>query len=282
MKHRRCRPALTVACSVLLVGLLAGCGSAPGPQSRISPAKLPSTGMLADVRAVWGAEPGIDLLAGSAVVIRAYIESMYLAAFSGDIAYVYPGFARAVPPNASEGHPHSTRQRWPDTLHPIHVPVVGTRGYHILWVNEADRQVTALVCAWTYTTALDLGHGNYGWMHDMAYTAPSTGIGMQWVSMTAPQGGTASPSAAQKGTAPAPVDDVFGGWRIDGTITSDAYPTRTTELPEWPTRRADAQSCIEKAPDPLERRLFLSNGVHPRSDFPTLPPFPGWPAAGAL
>ena len=28
-------------------------------------------------------------------------------------------------------------------------------------------------------------------------------------------------------------------------------------------------------------RLFLSAGVHPRSDYPTLPAFPGWPAASA-
>lgn len=138
------------------------------------------------------------------------------------------------------------------------------------------------VCVWAYTTALDLGHGKYGWMHETAFTAPSSGIGMQWVSMTAPQGGTGSPLPVQKGTAPAPVDDVFGAWRIDGALIIDASPTRITEFPEWPSRPADAQSCVEKAPDPLERRLFLSNGVHPCSDFPTLPPFPAWPAAGAL
>ncbi|MDC8984044.1 hypothetical protein [Mycobacterium marinum] len=282
MKLRRWRLRLAMACGMLLVTLLGGCGPAPSPQPSTPPAKLPWTGMLADVRTVWSAEPGIDLLTAPAVTVRAYLESIYLADYGGDIAYAYPGFAQAVPPNAPEGHPHSTRDRWPDTQHPIGIPVVGTRGYHILRVDEIDRQVTAVVCVWAYTTALDLGHGKYGWMHETAFTAPSSGIGMQWVSMTAPQGGTGSPLPVQKGTAPAPVDDVFGAWRIDGALIIDASPTRITEFPEWPTRPADAQSCVEKAPDPLERRLFLSNGVHPRSDFPTLPPFPGWPAAGAL
>lgn len=50
---------------------------------------------------------------------------------------------------------------------------------------------------------------------------------------------------------------------------------------EWPAELADATTCVDKAPDPVERRLYLLNGAHPRSDFPTLPPYPGWPAAGA-
>jgi hypothetical protein len=44
---------------------------------------------------------------------------------------------------------------------------------------------------------------------------------------------------------------------------------------------SDHQACQDKEPDPLQRREFLRSGVHPRSDYPALPAYPGWPAAGA-
>lgn len=102
------------------------------------------------------------------------------------------------------------------------------------------------MCVWAYTTALDLGHGKYGWMHETAFTAPSSGIGMQWVSMTAPQGGTGSPLPVQKGTAPAPVDDVFGAWRIDGASSS------TPLQPESPSFRSGHRG--QPTPSPVSKR----------------------------
>lgn len=44
---------------------------------------------------------------------------------------------------------------------------------------------------------------------------------------------------------------------------------------------SDYQACSDKEPDPLQRREFLRSGVHPGLDYPTLPAYPGWPAAGA-
>jgi len=55
---------------------------------------------MAQVRAVWSAAPGIDLLNEPAVVVRAYLESFVLASKTGDINNTYPGFQQAVDTNA--------------------------------------------------------------------------------------------------------------------------------------------------------------------------------------
>lgn len=50
----------------------------------------------------WSADPGIDLLSGPAVPLRAYLESYRLAYFTVGINAAYPGFEHAVP-EAMEG-----------------------------------------------------------------------------------------------------------------------------------------------------------------------------------
>ncbi len=282
MNHGRRRGFFRPVVSVVLCAFLAGCVSPTVQHRAAPPPKLPWTGTLADIRAVWSAEPEIDLLTGAAVVVRAYLESLYLAQKEGDIGYVYTGFTRAVAPNAPEGQPDSTRDRWPDTQHPMQDRIVGTDRYHILRIDTAGHQVTAVVCNWSYTAALDLGDGKYGWKRSRPATEPGAGIAVHWVAMTAPPDSPTQSLPPQKGTSAAPVDDVFGGWHVIGhNMTADRVPPKNTDPAEWPSELADAQSCVDKAPDPLERRLYLLNGVHPRSDFPTLPPYPGWPAAGA-
>jgi len=267
--------------TVVLIGLLAGCGGPTVQHPAAPPPKVPWTGNLAEDRVVWSAEPGIDLLTGPAVVVRAYMESVSLAEFEGDIGYVYPGFTRAVAPNAPEGQPDSTRDRWPNTEHPRRDRIVGTGRYHILRIDTAGRQVTAVVCGYGYGEALDLGNGAYGWKSNLTATDLASGIALRWVAMTAPAETPTPPLPPQKGPAPAPVDDVFGGWQVNGYITADPAMKRNLNPAEWPSEVADGQACVDKAPDPVDRRLYLLNGVHPRSDFPTLPPYPGWPAAGA-
>ena len=44
---------------------------------------------------------------------------------------------------------------------------------------------------------------------------------------------------------------------------------------------SDYQACSDNKPDPVQRREFLRSGVHPRSDYATLPAYPGSPVAGA-
>lgn len=261
--------------------LFAGCGPPTAQHPAAPPQKTPWTGKLAEYRVVWSADPGIDLLTGAAVVVRAYIESVYLAETLGDIGYVYPGFTRAVAPNAAEGQPDSTRDRRPNTEHPSGDRIVGTGRYHILRMDTAGRQVTAVICGWGYEAGLDLGNGTYGSRGNVPAADPAYGTVLRWVAMTAPPELMTPPLPPQKGPAAAPVDDVFGSWRVNGYLTADPAMKDNLNPGEWPSELADAKTCVDKAPDPFERRLYLLNGAHPRSDFPTLPPYPGWPAAGA-
>jgi hypothetical protein len=259
---------IVTLCSSLLVGLLlVGCSSSPAPAG-------PWTGPLAQARAVWSAEPGIDLLTRPSVVIRAYVESFFVASARGEIKYAYPGFQQAVDtdsPSAKVGWP------WPSTLQPAAHPLVGTYRFHILRVNGTGRQVTAVVCDWAYGAAFDLGDGQYGSGSTAAHSIAMDGIDVAWIAMTAPGGNPAPSLPPQKGPEPAPSADVFGGWRVDGRLVDAPDDPYVRHPEEWPSQLSDAQQCEAKAPDPADRRKFLANGQHPRSDYPTASADPGWP-----
>jgi hypothetical protein len=228
--------------------------------------------LLADYRVVWGAEPGVDLLTGPAVVVRAYEESSVGAFNAGSYDFLYPGFDHALPRDAPPPAP-----QWPDPGSRHLYPVVGTDRFDILRIASAGANVVAVYCDWDYGSAEDLGDGKYG---DLIPNPPGFDpVFATWLALTPPTTGASEPLAPQKGSAPAPADDVFGGWRVAQRIPG--IPGDTQARAEWPTKVDDVNTCLAKAPDPLERRLFLGHGVHPRSDFPTLPAFPGWPAGSA-
>lgn len=269
---------------LILLIVLAGCSRGTAPHPSPPPPKIPWTGLLAQDRAVWSAEPGIDLLNGPAVVVRAYLESWRVAQATGDPGEVYPGFDQAVPPNVPGGpeNPHSVdapasaRFLRPTPSTPAPHPVVGTERFHILRIGVLDRRVTAVVCDWSmFTRAWDLGDGKYG------YDGPGDlgdGIAMSWVAMDAPASDPEPPLPPQRGPAPAPTNNVFDGWRVVGHL-GDGGISPTNNYPrDWPSYEADGQVCTDKAPVPLGRRVFLRHGQHPRSDYPTPPPYPGWPA----
>jgi hypothetical protein len=247
------------------VFLLAGCGSS-------SSANGPWTRSMGQVRAVWSAEQGIDLLTGPAVVARAYLESFVLASKTGRIDDAYPGFMHAVDTNAPTA---KAAWPWPNTLQPTPHPVVGTYRFHILRFDTIGHQVNAVVCDWDYGAAFDLGGGKYG----TGLTQPADGVGVEWIAMTVPgEGAPESPLPPQTGPAPAPANNVFQGWRIGGHLVVAAADPSVRDPSEWPSQLTDAQQCQANAPDPADRRQFLTAGVHSRSDYPTLSANPGWPA----
>ena len=191
--------------------------------------------MLADYRVVWSAEPGIDLLTGPAVVVRAYYESSVGALFGGTADFLYPGFYHAVPRDAPPPAP-----KWPIGEKPYPYPLVGTDRNHILRIETSGTNVTAAFCNWGYDVTDDLRDGKYG-LHGPPQQPDYDAIFAEWLALTPP-------------------------------------PSGATPLPP---QIGPAKTCVATAPDPLSRRQFLTRGVHPRSDFPTLAPFPGWPAASA-
>lgn len=248
-------------------------GSTPGQPVTAQPPQ-PWTGRMADVRAVWSAQPGIDLENGPAVVVRAYVESYTLAMAMGDMAVVYPGFTRAVIPKEIDTSRKTVPSNpWPE-IHPIdgYPPIVGTDNYRILRIDRADTQAAAVICNYYYTFGVRLEDGGYG-----RPDGPDLGgVHVRRISMT-DESSSGDRLPPQHGPASAPVTDVFGEWRITGNwLFLEGEPAARTAT-EWPTVESDQQACNDQAPDPLERRRFLSRHSHPRSDYPTLAPSPGWP-----
>ena len=153
-------------------------------------------------------------------------------------------------------------------------PLPGMPGYHILRIDPSGDNVIAVYCNWGYGIAEDLGGGKYG-AHSPSTPPGYEAVAAIWLMLSPPPSGYL-PLPPQKGPAPAPADDVFGGWRV--TQRLPGLPGETRVPAEWPTMIDDVNTCVATAPDPPDRRLFLTHGTHPRSDFPALPPSPGWPA----
>lgn len=258
----------SIALILLASTVFVGCARQEQNETRIQR----WSGMVADLRVQWDAESGIDLITGVAVPVRAYLESRLLAQYVGVLDQTYPGFARAVPPNEPKNSPNiSARDRQPPLEYPLREPLFGNIGYHIQSVTRSGRDVTVTVCMFNYAVAKE----SSGKFSAFVTVGPveTRGILAARVLLTAPANeSTGLP--LQAGPADSPVEDVFGGWQVAGWLgaTSDYVK------PQWPTYEGDRAACAQKAPDPLERRAFLLNGEHPRSDFPTSPPKPGWPA----
>lgn len=281
---------------VLVALVLAGCTHRPdntNPSPSGTQLPIPFTGLTQDLRIRWGAEPGIDLLSGPAVVIRAYRESFVLGGLMASPKFYYPGFEQAVPLNGHQidnlairpyvaGDPHLE-----DSGFQITTPIVGTWYEHILSLTgDVTSGYTAIVCSWDYATGVQQPDGTYSYENrpppkKPAFIDPYTGIGLYRITFTPPPPGSKPATPPQRGTAPNATTDVFGGWKIR---TADHLATTgwQDEPNYWPQKAFshDQKACMEKSPDPYEKRLFFINGEHSRGDYPTLPADPGWPGAG--
>lgn len=267
-------PRVRRASAVLaLAALLGACAKTPPPTQREEPvARWPAN--LSEFVFVWSAEPGIDLLEGSAVAVRAYQESTVVASLGGSDDYLYPGFERAVGPDPGPDFrpPAGTDALWPETGFPVTGQRIGTSRRHILRVVENGRDVTVTVCDWLWGSAESKANGGAFVSGPDNPAAP--GIQVTRYSLVKPASWD-SELAAQKGPSRFPLGDVFGDWRVIG-VKSAIGPVGAG--PTWSDFNQDLAACNAIAPEPADRRQFLTTGEHPRSDFPTLPPYPGWPA----
>jgi hypothetical protein len=260
--------------SSVLVLLATSCGSPTHPASSTSggpPGGWPTT--LNDFTMVWSAEPGIDVTTWPAVVVRAYTESYLLAYVMGDDKYLYPGFQQAVDPNESIDHPTGRQFLWPKTDDPSKGGWVGTEHAHILSIVTSGRETTVEACTYQFGSADLDRNGRYSPI--IAEPQPYSGISPMRVAMTAPAS-AGSQLPRQEGPARAPLIDVFNGWRI--TSHQGGYLAGSGVGPEWPDFAANKAACLAKAPPHSD---LVIGGEYPRSDFPTLPPSPGWPAPSA-
>lgn len=257
--------------------LLAGCTTEGTPQKATE--NSATTGdHINELSYVWSAEPGINLTTGPSVAVRAYVESLQKMQQTGNINDLYPGFQTAVAPNAPEGGPRDAIGLWPDTDHPAASARVGTSKQHILNITTEGDSVSVVVCGWYYGTARQVSEDLYAFDPNKDNPpAETAGISTLRVTLTRAIDTPSTELPPQTGPAFQPSDDVFGQWRITGKLAALGAKSRGLEL--WPTYPEDNAQCIAKAPDPVERRAFLTAGEHPRSDFRTLPPDPGWPEA---
>ncbi|AQT82521.1 hypothetical protein B1R94_02880 [Mycolicibacterium litorale] len=228
--------------------------------------------LMSDLHFAWSAEPGIDLFSGAAVVIRAYQESLTAAAYGGNNEYLYPGFDNAVAPNQPQGSPRSTRALWPELGFPLERPLVGTFRNHILHVNTAGPNTSVTVCDWLWGAARQQPDGKF--LSGTSWRA-APGVSVSRYTLATPPSTDSTAQQPQRGPSLFAINNVFGKWRVIGRITAT---DSIAAGPEWPEFDQDLAACAAKAPESEERRQFLTTGEHPRSDFPTLPAYPGWPA----
>jgi hypothetical protein len=234
-----------------------------------------SSGPLAEQSYQWSAGPDVDLTAGPAVPIRAYIESRLDAQTMGNLDYAYPGFDRAVAPVTDDDRGDILKNNLrPDVDRgPVEKPPVGDNLFRIQVVTRAGATATATLCNYRYRTALENDNGSFS---SVASTFRNDdGIDAMRLTLTAPSNGE-SQLPRQAGPAVAPTVDVFGSWQISSFLTS-WFDSDSQFAAAWPTYEADLAKCVAEAPDPPDRRAFLIDGQHPRSAFPTSPPMPGWP-----
>jgi hypothetical protein len=134
--------------------------------------------------------------------------------------------------------------------------------------------VTATVCTYTYAVAKQTDDDSYVSVA-RSQSAEPRGITASRVLLLAPDDGNQA-IPPQEGPEASPSENVFGSWVIEGFQSSISKQQPGFES-AWPTYEPDTAACVSAAPDSPERRAFLVQGDHSRSDFPTSPTSPGWP-----
>lgn len=275
----------------------------PTPEPSLTDAKAPKfpnwPTVADDFRFHWSAAPGVDLLSGPAVALRAYVESYRLAGFAGgDPKVVYPGFDRATPrntdPTSEPGSLLQLRNVRPLTRSELEAQgwtyaERSTYGYQptfVLGLEQVAGHYRATVCLGLYavyqpaddkpgrfvSTVADpkTGQPTYGrdgdveiWRVELAERGSQA------------EGPSAAATAPAQGPLPAPTEDVFGSWSIAGRASGSWGPLGADEQIETPGLR---QQCEAAMPDDAATRRAMATGFHDAPP-PHGEPIPGWPAA---
>lgn len=255
----------------------------------------------------WTAAPNLDLLTGTAIPIRAYLESYRVGFMTKTIATTYPGFQRAVPEIPTPNDDTAASVKWgnlPFELQSIRPfvwnsyptrdnfgdgPFFGNEYFHILDISEISNGYRTYVCDGTYgifhpavdhpgkyASIADYPTGNHS---DIAKIEDATlNVWRIEFSKKTPTSGMQTP---QKGPNPAPIGDVFGDWHIDGASTGNFWgPAGSSPSPQAPDYLQRLQQCGNAMPDNAAVRAKLLTSVldsPPKAD----PAVPGWPDSAA-
>ncbi|MFC9355929.1 hypothetical protein ACFTZB_04985 [Rhodococcus sp. NPDC057014] len=198
----------------------------------------------------WTAEPGIDLASRESTVVRAYLESYYIALGTHSVEKGYPGFLDATAAQVGRWN-YGGRSSQPVARY------TGTQFEHLLWLSPTPRGWFATVCTGDYAVTRLGDDGKY-------YNIGSTSVGTEEIELVAPTTSVVDSVALDSvGPERAPAQDMFAGW----TIRHHQPATASIE--------ADRE-CDSRMPDARDVRPQKVNLPHD-APYPTLAPFPGWP-----
>lgn len=294
MSHTRRLRGLAIALTTAAMLATSSCGGGgdhtEGSSTVDAHSDWPQT--LTDFRFHWSAGPGIDLLRGPAVPIRAYLESYYIASSTLDLDDVYPGFVRATPQNDQlDGHYLAQLAR----IRPLNgvnsspaeaVPRFGYMPMHILSIEPIDSGLRAIVCQGDYATYVrsTVRPDKYVSVSAEPNTAQvegtDPGVVVHRIELTdrhplTSEAPSVDVSSLQQGPAPAPHEDVFGKWFFTGSSSSYWGPIDVPAPESFPSPELRKQ-CGDVMPEPSATRLEMMTGF---KDHPAAAgiPVPGWP-----
>jgi hypothetical protein len=280
--------------AALLMLPAAACGSS-GDAAESPPeptfANWPET--LDGFRFRWAAEPGIDLLSGPAVPLRAYLESHRLGDLTSNPDSAYPGFKRAVPPVGKPiDQPSSTLpfQLW--SIQPATDPALvylqptqfyGNEYFHILDLKPIDSGgYRAYICDGLYNVFHE-GTDSHEFLPIYKPDKDVFAVEVWRVELTdtppTPPGAPPAAAGPQQGRNPAPMADVFGPWRITGASPNTSWGATDGSDPEAGADPATSQlreRCRNLMPHNAAQRQAIYSS---RLDTPPVaePAAPGWP-----
>lgn len=294
MQRKRFRLSWAVASVVVLLFSAAGCRAAEKPAPSPPAAQFPNwPAGLNDFRFRWSAEPGIDLLNGPAVPLRAYLESHRVGDYMKNPQAVYPGFDKAV----AEGPANSDFAASVDYqlahIRPFTNPNYGYGPYttfrgneylHILELTAIDNGYRAYVCDGLYKVFRAAQMGVEGKYVSVATAGKpekmfDDSVKVWRVEFTDHATSAPMPLEPQRGPNPAPIGNVFSSWFITGADSTGywgSHPNPETRPQNDPAHEQRLQQCADRMPDNAEQRTAYGTGEHT-----TLPPLehavPGWP-----
>lgn len=279
-----------------------------------TPGQLPDTPLdwranLADFQFRWTAEPGIDLVSGPAVPLRAYVESWRVVLMESNMGAAYPGFEAAVPENQEltyenfirprEVPPYmltSTRPTLDESYGDIYRSdrqrytskrFYGNELLHIQSLKKVPGGWQAYVCDGLYKMFRDDGDRYSpvttlpGW--EGQPSEPLKDIRLWHVEISDAEG--AVTARDQEGDASQPAQNVFTPWRIRGADPDSGWESHpdlagsdhSESFSEFGRRR---QQCSDSMPDGPDARKAKAQWTvtKPKAE----KAIPGWPGLPSM
>lgn len=263
----RCIPAAALATC-----LLTACSAEPSTPTKY---QLPEN---AQFSYRWTATPGLDLNSDAAIVIRAAVESAFLATMTRTYSennvgkYTYPGYTRAVDP-AMGDKDQSIYKTWDASRLDVWGSVHGTAYPYLVSLQKAadyptTHVVEALTCLWLNGVSVSLNRPD-------EYRSPfNSALVPQAIKMKlrAPQDETPKLTSFGQGSARYPTTDVFGDWSVESMDVNSSWINAWTRKPY-----DDPCAALPGNPVPPEQ-LATTTLTFYQAHLPTLDPSPGWPA----